>query len=557
MELISWLSDINEQYLTGWANKGLVRRGKKQLEKESISDWQLTAHAASANINNYHQTIDGIGFEFAKCNCAAAGPCFHLTCFLLGLQQKVANRASADPQIAEPTTEPKVKIDDKATRTVAPSPSWQISCAKQRAKLLGQINIKKAALWLQQGVTVYQHVKSNGLLTEIYLEQVITVFIPKTGGVAISSCSCKKERCAHRAVAVLHALPESSKQSVFSQSLVLSDYATQCINALSQWLQSLLLHGRVGTTQFSLEQGQALVTELTQADLPRLAKLLSILCVNLKQDVERMSQSSPSLFSDKLAEIWAIISALSPLSVDLPLPLLTGEHRKRYAIVQDIDVFALGIECWRSLTGHRGFTLHMYCPTLGRFLSFSQSRSRSIDPNWDTIEALKQAKLGGYDLPSLVTTKFRIGKGWVSSDGRVSSQTGTTVLTPSSQYWADFYTLAKTKQQILSGYLEQLKQNPFAQKTQQLVAISTIEPLIFNRFKQTWQGICYDVDDNKIHIEIATTSQADQFVRHINSTNMIRLVYGYWFFNSEQQLTLSPILAWELNSLKPIAKGCA
>ena len=157
----------------------------------------------------------------------------------------------------------------------------------------------------------------------------------------------------------------------------------------------------------------------------------------------------------------------------------------------------------------------------------------------------------------MVTTKFRIGKGWVSPDGRVSSQTGTTVLTPSSQYWADFYTIAKTKQQILSGYLEQLKQNPFAKKTQQLVAIRTIEPLIFNRFKQTWQGICYDVDDNKIHIEIATTSQADLFIRHINNTNMIRLVYGYWFFNSEQQLTLSPVLAWELNSLKPIAKGYA
>ena len=66
--LIAWIKDLNEDYLADWANRGLLRRGRKLAESQDASICVVAETGYQAEIEGQQQTLEAPSFEHLNCS---------------------------------------------------------------------------------------------------------------------------------------------------------------------------------------------------------------------------------------------------------------------------------------------------------------------------------------------------------------------------------------------------------------------------------------------------------------------------------------------------------
>ncbi len=403
-----WLRTLDDDAIVDWANKGLLRRGTKALAAADPGSWTLTPERAEARIEAHTQTLDGAGFAALHCDCPAFGPCHHLCAFLLGLRTRVADAAEAGGTGAAST---------EAT-------PWLEGAADSVANAFGAPAVRKALHWLAQGFEAALRESDGALIAELSDPDEVTVRLPRAGGLAAASCSCKAATCAHRALAALQARRAAGVATPPLPETVLDDTALACLSQARQWLTALTLQGTTGIGPAFLDQGETLATELRQADLPRPGALLATLTVNLRDD--RLGRGGAAeRIGDNLAALWMCVRGLGQHPLPRPFHELAGVHRQTYRRQGDLVLYGIAAEVWHTRNGQRGFSLHFQDALSGRYLRWSESRRHGFDPDWVPDVALARATLGERPTRRLLASPHRLLRGWISDDGRLSSREGT------------------------------------------------------------------------------------------------------------------------------------
>ena len=403
-----WLRTLDDDAIVDWANKGLLRRGAKTLAATDPGGWTLTADRAEAHIESHTQTLGGTGFAALHCDCPAYGPCHHLCAFVLGLRARAAA-----------VTEPGDAPVESATAT-----PWLDGAADSVANAFGTPAVRKALHWLAQGFEAALNESDGALIAELSDPDEVTVRIPRAGGLTAAGCSCKAATCAHRALAALQARRAAGVATPPLPETVLDDTALACLSQTRQWLTALTLQGTTGIGPAFLDQGEALATELRQADLPRPGALLATLTVNLRDD--RLGRGGAAeRIADKLAAIWMCVRGLAQHPLPRPFHELAGVHRQTYRRQGDLVLHGIAAEIWHTGSGQRGFSLHFQDAGSGRYLRWSESRRHGFDPDWSPEAALARASLGERPVQRLLASPHRLLRGWISDDGRLSAREGT------------------------------------------------------------------------------------------------------------------------------------
>lgn len=399
----AWLRLLDDAAIADWANKGLLRRGAKTLAADA-SEWTLAPDHAAAHLEGHTQTLRGAGFTTLQCDCPAHGPCHHLCAFLLGLRARAPS----------------------ATISVAATP-WLDGPADAVAKTLGEGAVRKALHWLAQGFEAALNESDGALIGDLSDPDEVTVRLPRAGGLAAASCTCKATTCAHRALVSLQARRAAGIAIPPLPETVLDETARTCLAQTRHWLTALALQGTAGIGPAFLDQGEALATELRQADLPRPGALLANL-VNALRDDRLGRGGAVERIPDSLASLWMCVRGLGQHPLPRPFHELAGVHRRAYRRAERLVLHGITTEIWYTRTGQRGFSVHFQESVSGRYLRWSESRRHDFDPEWAPEAALAIATLGERPVRRLLAEPHLLHRGWVSDDGRLSAREGTQLI---------------------------------------------------------------------------------------------------------------------------------
>lgn len=394
--LIDWIRSLDEDSVTAWANKGLVRRGLKVLAESADAQWRVDEGGASARIEGYAQQIATVGFAQARCDCPAQVSCHHLCAFLLGLRSHLPDSAAgAAPEQAD----------------------WLAAESGQLGATLGTAALRKALQWLANDIEAELEQQAGAINATLELDEAFLVRLPAVGGLAAALCSCRKPACAHRALVVLQARREAGLPIPPLPPVALDAQAGERLAHLRGWMSSLVIQGWSGSGQAFLDQGEALAVELKQARMPRV-------CAALQQLVALLRADSGGA-QDALAALWMLLRGLQARSLPRPLRELAGVHRRGYGAVGGVELHCAGVERWEAPGGHHGFSVHFWAPARQAYLVWSEVRQQALAPAWDPDQALAHADLGGLALTTMLAAPCVLAAGWVSDNGRLSGRDGT------------------------------------------------------------------------------------------------------------------------------------
>ncbi len=533
MTLYEWLAGIDDDYLIAWANKGLLRRGYKLLANQDPTTWTLDSEQAHARLDDWDQHLKGIGLEQLHCGCPAQGPCHHLVALLLGFRQRLRDEHPADSP------------DEPSPESASNSPPpWLIIDATERQSILGKAHLERARRWLAQGLDGVLNEDTQGLVVELPEPNPARVIIPRAGGLPMSLCSCREPRCAHRAQAVLQACRDAGHEEA-APADALTDSQRDILGQLDQWLRQLALQGMSGIPRIHIERARALTTELRQVDLPLPSRLLARVAEMLEQEWQRQLISSPARLREALAMLYAHAHALTRQPLPQPLATLAGSHRRRFAPVHDLDLIGVAAETWETLSGYQGYSVYFYAPQASRWYQLSEARNPTLDPTWQTEQALVHARFGPRFATALLGNRVRVDQGWCSRDGRLSPRENTQLSEPDPLSTHALLEYADELPQLAQRLARQIRNAPYTQDMASYALTSVGGPidLSFDHYHRHWQGRGHDGQGRYFELRLPDTTLGNLAARRLQKATGICALFGRWRIKDEY-LSVEPVAAW-------------
>ncbi|GBC60571.1 hypothetical protein DENIS_1528 [Desulfonema ishimotonii] len=533
-----WIIGLSDDYIVEWANKGLLRRGRKLAQKAGEGDFDIADDRIIGHLDGYAQTVDGVGFEHLRCDCPAAETCHHLTAFLLALRDRL------------PQTCPETPASDETDKNGSDARPWLIPDAGEREKMLGRSVIRRAFRLMMQSVPVEVTENSDGLVAVVREKEVRTVRIPRSGGLDGAICSCKARQCVHKALAVLTVCRENG---LIKPEEMATDALTPeqggVIGQIENWLRSLLIQGVGNVSVSQIEQGESLATLARQADLPRIASQIKSVHQWLTDDQARAAHVRPDVLRFRLARIAAHLSALKTLPLPQPMQTLAGVHSRSYRIVHRLHLTGVGAEIWESPTGYCGFTLYLYAPDQKSWYRHTQARPLAFagENGWRPADEFRRNSwAGGAKYQAIPGASVEMVQGWVSPDLRLSAREGTRINGPipledfgNLPVFEDFPELAATYARFLSG-------NIFSDERFMpvIIAAPSFEKAAFDPYQQLWSRTVTDRAGFPVHLRLelarAHAQQAVRVLENIDRSDALPRIFGL-LSQRDGEMVLRPV----------------
>src|SRR5690349_18962589 len=115
------LARYDDDAFAALANRGLLRRARKDLEKETPRVEQETADQLALAFGGHRIEFDARGATHARCSCPANGTCQHILAAAIYLQGSPAASTETTPAEAAPAGSSSASADS-STPSSAPSP---------------------------------------------------------------------------------------------------------------------------------------------------------------------------------------------------------------------------------------------------------------------------------------------------------------------------------------------------------------------------------------------------------------------------------------------------
>ena len=542
MTLASWLISLSDELLVDWANKGLLRRAKKVLESQHCDQWLIEDNVASGTVEGFAVHIKKSGFDAIQCSCSASTTCYHMLVFLLGVQQQLSS----------------LKLEKTANHA---TPSWLV---QEKPCYFSKATWGNAALWYAQNIDLNCKDSPSGLQCEVGVDQSFRVSISALGNLAQSVCNCQQDKCVHLAYVVYSESVRAGCLASTGKLDVLSKYQREVISNTETWTSDLLLKGMVGLSSLQLASGQALATELLQADLPRLGQLMKTLIRTLQDEVNKQWSSSANRVRLPLTELTGLLLALKQTPLPFPLFELIGQHRKRYLLKRKLKLTTLFSHIWQTPSGYKGFSYYFWAPEEKRCYTYTEARDASLQNTWQPEKARHQAYLGNTSLAQC-DGALELSRGWCTEDGRISNRKGTTVSVyaqpvQSNLVQVDHSTCIIDALSLMDGFKVQIKINPFrcVEPREAALRVTRLQPLSFDRFTQLWrgEGLVHLSENDNLTFEVVLQAEGAAAMARFykNSIDKAEALFGRWIFEN-RTLRCFPLALVINGRFQPLSEG--
>jgi len=400
-ELRRLLAAFDDDALAALANKGLLRRAAKDLEKAAPTVAEATADALVLAVGEHRVRLDRGGPAQAKCSCPATTTCQHVLTAVLALQRAPA--ADDDPAAGAASVPTSDGPPDPATLHDALL-ALEPAALRAHAGTPGY----RWALQFARDFDVEQHlrIEAKRSLAITLLRPHLVAHYAGGGVEALVVDGAGKHVAKHRVAVVLvyqraHGLelvddepPGKAQQARlalgadWTPAATAADEVRGARSRLGRAVQQLagecLGIGLCHLSPHVQQRFATLAVWAQGAELPRLARLLRRLADHVDLLLQRAGGADEHRLLDDLALACGLAGALAHAAADGAAPTtLVGSARGRFHEVATLELLGLGARTFRSPSGHRGLTMVFWSPKDRAFTTCTDARPstlRSFDP---------------------------------------------------------------------------------------------------------------------------------------------------------------------------------
>ena len=412
------LQTLDDDALATLANRGLLRRARKDLEAETPQIRGVEGESVEVELGGETVRLAEHPAN-SRCTCPAPGVCRHVLAALLHLRD------------ASPTSDETVEATDADGHEIEtlPSPAEVFANLgdKELQKWAGKPLIRKATRYLASGPKV--EIEADASLVVRFPDRNVTCRWIPSGQLTGMLCSCQAETvCEHVVAAVLAYQASLGKRHVELEETVLQEAAgaprsrTEVLESVGTVLREIV---SLGLARLSVASAQRLTTLAVSAhgvDLPRLERMLRSLANQIDLALRRDAQSSTTRLLAQLARTEALRLGLTKSQ---PVALV-GQHRSQYFEVGQITLVGLGAQSWRSKGGYQGLTVYFWDQSQNAWATWSDSRPANQTGFSPEERFLADGPWDGCDSPKEASRSIlRLTRAWRNGQGRLSGRPAT------------------------------------------------------------------------------------------------------------------------------------
>ncbi len=396
--------------LVALANRGLVRRAKKDAEREPAVIVEVTDDTVTAVVSQETVQLNRIPGA-STCSCPASGCCRHI----LSAWVSVADALAADVELED--------TESAAAEALVADELSAIDDAELRG-WLGKKLFDEALREIALGATVtFQLDEGFGARIDQHGQQCR--WVPGSGVTAMV-CSCHAPTpCLHRAMAIIAWQVHAGQRDIdtVAQTEATASSGTprtrvEILDALKQWIGDFIHHGFARLNEASAARLTNLATSAHGVDLPRLELGLRRLAGEIGAWLNHDSHVSAETLLDRAATVNLIRSGLIHSVAGS-----VGEHRQRYHRVGTLDLSGVGARVWETRSGYQGVTVYFWDDASNVWNTWSDAR-RGRNEEFDPRRRYRaDGPWQGCRSPALACrSRVRLLNAWRSSPGRLSAR---------------------------------------------------------------------------------------------------------------------------------------
>ena len=503
-DLVAQLRRYDDDAWAALANRGLLRRARRDLETVAVS--LESADPVVVRVGEHGISFGDSGASGATCSCPAATICQHVITAALWL-------ASSSAPAPETDLHGELMAIDAAAL----------------ASYAGRAGLRWAAQYVAD-LDDDQPRISQGQLVQLSFTTPRLTFRFMGGGVAglipdVKLPSPEK----YAAAAVLAYQRAHGAEGVPIEPVQRRETATTRARAdgRERFLRAvgdlLLDTVRLGASHLSPAVHQRYETIAVWAqgvELHRLALLLRRLADQVELLLDRSARADEHALLDEAALAYALVSALRVAGDEAP-SRLAGQARTIYSSVRSMELVGLGGTPWKAASGYRGLTCLFWWVEEQRFVSWTDARPESMRTFEPRARWTQPAPWTGLRTPALAVGRtIRLTDAQVSPTGRLSgvertqAWVGPLVEPP----WADMPVVSSwtaLEHRVRGG--ESLLDQPDPLREWVLLRPESWDPGVFDPIRQTVWWVLRDDAGRMLPLSLRWTPLASHGVQRLES----------------------------------------
>jgi hypothetical protein len=439
-QLANLLARFDDESYVALANRGLVRRARKDLEQQSVTVLEKSNSEIVVGFGSQQIRFDHRGPAQAQCDCPASSVCQHIIAASMGLQQILKASATA------PGAKIKSEID-----AIAPLQAELLALsAKELTQYAGKASYRWAWQYVQDLEPENTILISGDQHIVLSLQRPRITFRYMGGGLDSMMADVELAHIEKYRVAVVLAFqrvngrelapPElTSRQRNQSLDLGmdhtlgesvdanLDDSRTRLRTALCKVLIESVELGLAHLSRGIYERYSTLAVWAQGAEYYRLALLIRRIADHVELLLDRAGGADELRLLDEMSIANGLVCALEVAAVRGAAPRhLLGRARSRYEATNSLELFGLGAQPWSSPAGYVGLTMIFWAPVEKAFVSCTDARPQT-QHGFNPIARYKAAgPWSGLGAPSLATGQRVMLQGvQVNDTGRLSAADST------------------------------------------------------------------------------------------------------------------------------------
>ena len=428
-EIYQMLSQVDDDYLIGLSNKGIVKRAYKDLENAAVSI-ENGAEAVSGTTKELIVLVDDVTCRLtlpigeSTCTCPSRSMCKHIVMAVLFAKEKFVGEAP-DKFEADENPRPENPQPEKKPADFTELLEYPLSTIKK------QLGISKLK-------TIYEHIamenkasiEESSIVTVNLADEEMTVklLVP----IEYSTCSChKKELCVHKGEAII-------RYQLSKEKITIDDIAEMIANQDEQGFDyeaaSLLADKIMDMLGEIISTGLARISPEHMDSCERFA----IMCHNLRlaepeKKFRGLSEQLKLYFNRHasfrverlmrdIAYLYGDMQRISKMD-GKALSEIAGKLRTEYVASKPLNLIGMGYRYFKSESGYEGITVYFIEESTGRFYTYTNARPMYYEKKRTAKMTEKETAPWGlsFSLEQLAQSRIHLSKCKVNDEGRISS----------------------------------------------------------------------------------------------------------------------------------------